>query len=219
MAGPLLPILDEPSEPLVRRIATGLHKVGLAMKHQTWLQAAEDGLSPTQGQILAALAIEGPLSGTELSTRLGVTLPTISDSVRVLVEKKFVGRKPDPRHPRASLIGLTAAGRSRAAKAQSWPEFLASAVSSMSEPEQTAFYSGLVKMIRTLQENGKIPTNRMCISCTHFRPNVHDGPLPHHCALVNAPMGTRHLRLDCAEHEEAGEAERTAAWTRFVGTV
>jgi hypothetical protein len=46
--------LDTP--PLDRRIATGLHKLGLALKHQTWSQASEDGLSPTQGQILVVLA-------------------------------------------------------------------------------------------------------------------------------------------------------------------
>ncbi len=211
-----LRFFEESSEPIEGRIVTGLHKVGLAMKQQTWLQAAEDGLSPTQGQILAALAAGAPLTGTELSKRLGVTLPTVSDSVRALVEKGFVERGPDPRHPRAVLLGLTPAGRGQAAKARSWPEFLATAVSAMSEPEQAAFLSGLVKMIRTLQEGGQIPTNRMCVTCTHFRPNVHEGPAPHHCAFVDAPMAPRYLRLDCAEHVEAPDGERAAAWARFL---
>jgi DNA-binding MarR family transcriptional regulator len=211
-----LRFFDEHSERIDRRIVTGLYKLGMAMKQQTWRNAAESGLSPTQGQILAALATEGPLTGTDLSKRLGVTLPTISDSVRVLVEKSLVERKPDPRHPRASLLSLTPAGRSHAAKARSWPEFLASAVSTLSEAEQEAFWSGLLKMIRTLQENEQIPPSRMCITCTHFRPNVHDGPKPHHCALVDAPMASEHLRLDCDEHEEAPADERRARWEQFM---
>src|SRR5262245_27179251 len=97
---------DESSEPIERRIATGLHKLGLALKHHTWLQAAEDGLSPTQGQILAALALEGRLTATEISGRVGVTLPTISDAVRALIDKKLVDKRPDPRHPRARLLAL-----------------------------------------------------------------------------------------------------------------
>lgn len=213
-----LRFFEQSSEPIERRIATGLHKLGLAMKQQTWLQAAEDGLSPTQGQILAALALEGPLTGTELSKRLAVTLPTISDSARVLVEKMLVERKPDSRHPRASLLALTRAGMARATKAQSWPEFLASAVSTLSEQEQEAFLSGLMKMIRTLQENGQIPTSRMCITCTHFRPNVNVEPLPHHCAFVDAPMAGEHLRIDCPEHEEAPIGERATTWERFMAT-
>lgn len=207
---------DEHSEPLERRVATGLHKLGLAMKHQTWLQAAGDGLSPTQGQILAALALDGPLTGSELAARLGVTLPTVSEAVRALVDKKLVDKKPDPRHPRASLLALTAVGRSRAARASAWPEFLAAAVTSLSAAEQQAFLSGLVKMIRTLQERGQIPTTRMCITCVHFRPNVNEGPRPHHCAFVDAPMAAEHLRLDCADHEPAAADEQARTWERFT---
>jgi DNA-binding MarR family transcriptional regulator len=196
-----LPVFDQHSEPLAGRIATGLHKLGLAMKHQTWLQASEDGVSPTQGQILAALATSGARTGTELGKLLGLTLPTISDSVRVLVDKGLVTKRPDPRHPRASLVELTARGRTRAVKAQAWPEFLATAVDTLSEPEQAAFLAGLVKMIRALQDAGQIPVSRMCVTCTHFRAHVHEGALPHHCAFVDAPMADRHQRLDCAEHE------------------
>jgi DNA-binding MarR family transcriptional regulator len=216
MARRQLTFFDESSEPLERRIATGLHKLGLAMKQQTWLQANEEGVSPTQGQILSAVAISGALSGTELAQRLGVSLPTISDSVRVLVEKQLVAKKPDPRHARASLVELTVAGRAQAAKVRSWPEFLASAVSTMSEAEQSVFLSGLLKMIRTLQENGQIPTNRMCITCVHFRPNVREWAKPHHCAFVDAPMAAHHLRIDCAEHDLAAAEQQAATWERFT---
>src|SRR5688572_16162697 len=201
MAGARLRFFDEHSEPIEGRIATGLHKLGMAMKQQTWLQAAEDGLSPTQGQILAALAIDGALTATALSQRLGVTLPTISDSVRVLVDKQLVDKRPDPSHPRASQLTLTAAGQARASRAAPWPEFLASAVSALSDDERAAFLTGLVKMIRALQERGQIPTSRMCVTCVHFRPDVHDGPRPHHCGFVDAPMAPTHLRLDCPEHD------------------
>jgi DNA-binding MarR family transcriptional regulator len=216
MARRLPVFFEQNSEPIERRIATGLHKLGLAMKHQAWRQANEEGLSPTQGQILAALLVDGPQSGSELSARLGVTLPTISDSARALVEKGLAAKGPDPRHPRASLVTLTAEGRARAAKARAWPEFLAEAAVVLSESEREAFFAALVKMIRSLQEAGQIPLNRMCVTCTHFRPHQHEGPMPHHCAFVDAPMGGRHLRLDCPEHVEAPEEQRAAAWGRFT---
>jgi DNA-binding MarR family transcriptional regulator len=217
--GRSLPTYFETSpETMDRRIATGLYKLGLAMKQQAWLLANEEGISPTQGQILATLSVEGPRSATELSSTLGVTLPTISDSVRVLVDKGLAARKPDPRHPRASLIELTRGGQAQAAKVRTWPDFLASAAGTLSDAEQDAFLSGLVKMIRTLQENGQIPTNRMCATCTHFRPNVHDGPLPHHCAFVDAPMASRHMRIECGEHEQASASDRATAWARFIRT-
>jgi len=207
---------DTSSEPIERTVATALHKLSLAIKHQGWVQAAEDGLSPTQGQILVVLLADGPLSGKEIATKLGVSLPTVSDSVRVLVEKRLARKKPDPRHPRASLVSLTPSGRARAERARSWPDYLAGAVASLSQPEQQAFLSGLLKMIRTLQEDALIPQQRMCITCMYFRPFVHQGIRPHHCGLVDAPMADQHLRVDCPEHEEAPAEEGEATWRRFV---
>jgi DNA-binding MarR family transcriptional regulator len=164
MSSKHLPYFDEHSDPIAARIVTGLHKIGLAMKQQLWQQANEDGLSATQGQILAALVAHGPLTSSELSQRLGVTLPTISDSVRVLTDKQLLTKSKDPRHPRASLLTTTKRGSSLGAHARSWPEFLASAVDDLSTEEQRAFYSGVVKMIRTLQSQGVVPLSGMCVT-------------------------------------------------------
>jgi DNA-binding MarR family transcriptional regulator len=214
-----LPYFDEHTEPIAGRIATGLHKIGLAMKQQAWQRANEEGLSATQGQILAALVSDGPLSGTELRERLGVTLPTISDSVRVLVEKGLATKSADPRHPRASLVTPTRKGVALGARARSWPEFMADAVAELSPEEQRAFYSGIVKMIRSLQEQGLVPLSGMCVTCTHFRPNVHSGARPHHCAFVDAPLAGEELRLDCPEHERAADEEaRKRLYDQFVKT-
>ena len=211
-----LPSFDEATGPIATRIIGGLHKVGLAMKQQSWQQANEDGLSATQGQILAALVSSAPLTGSELGERLGLTLPTISDSVRVLVEKGHVIKSPDPRHPRASLINPTPRGRALGARARGWPEFLADAVATLDDAEQRVFFSGIVKMIRSLQEQGLVPVSGMCVTCVHFRPNVRTGATPHHCALVNAPLAPDRLRLDCPDHELAADAARQQLWDEFT---
>ncbi|MEZ4374402.1 MAG: MarR family winged helix-turn-helix transcriptional regulator [Polyangiaceae bacterium] len=210
-----LPYFEEHSEPIEARIATGLHKIGLAMKQQDWQQANQAGLSATQGQILAALVGEGPLTGSELSRRLGVTLPTISESVKVLVGKQLVLKKPDPRHPRASLLEPTRRGTLLGTTARGWPEFLAEAVGELNGDEQQAFFAGVVKMIRSLQERGQVPLSGMCVTCTHFRPHVRKGSAPHHCAQEDAPLAAAQLRLDCPEHERAEPVQREAAWERF----
>jgi DNA-binding MarR family transcriptional regulator len=211
-----LPYFDENTEPLPARIATGLHKIGLAMKQQAWQQANDEGLSPTQGQILAVLVADGPLTGSELSAKLGVTLPTISDSVRVLAEKGLVTKSRDPRHPRASLLTPTKKGAALGTRARSWPEFIATAIEGLAPEEQRAFFSGVMKMLRTLQEQGLVPLHGMCLSCTHFRTNVRSGPSPHHCALVDAPLASDQLRLECPEHELALPAARNELWEQLL---
>jgi len=210
------PTLDSP--PLDRRIAAGLHKLGLALKHQTWGQANEQGLSPTQGQILAVLATDGALSATEVADRLGIGLPTVSEAVTTLVDKGLVRRTPDTRHPRAKLLRLTAAGTRQSTRSRAWPEFLTQAVSSLTHTEQATLLTALMKMIRTLQVQGQIPVSRMCATCIHFRPNVHRGDAPHHCGFVDAPMAAAQLRLDCGDHAPALEEQQHTTWARFANS-
>lgn len=210
------PTLDSP--PLDRRIAAGLHKLGLALKHQTWGQANEQGLSPTQGQILAVLATDGALSTTEVADRLGIGLPTVSEAVTTLVDKGLVRRTPDTRHPRAKLLRLTAAGTRQSTRSRAWPEFLTQAVSSLTHTEQATLLTALMKMIRTLQVQGQIPVSRMCATCIHFRPNVHRGDAPHHCGFVDAPMAAAQLRLDCGDHAPALEEQQHTTWARFANS-
>jgi hypothetical protein len=93
---------------------------------------------------------------------------------------------------------------------------MAAAVADLSAEEQRAFFSGVVKMIRSLQDQGLIPVSGMCVTCVHFRPNVRPGATPHHCALVDAPLATEQVRLDCAEHELAAEAPRRELWEQFM---
>jgi DNA-binding MarR family transcriptional regulator len=210
------PPLDSP--PLDRRIATGLHKLGLALKHQTWSQASEQGLSPTQGQILAMLATDGALSATEVADRLGIGLPTVSEAVTTLADKNLVRRTPDQRHPRARLLRLTAAGTRLSARTRAWPEFLTQAIGSLTHAEQATLLTALVKMIRTLQVQGQIPVSRMCATCTHFRPYVHRGDAPHHCAFVDAPMAAAQVRLDCGDHAPAPQEQQHTTWARFTNS-
>jgi hypothetical protein len=90
------------------------------------------------------------------------------------------------------------------------------AVGELSAAEQAAFLRGLVAMIRTLQERGRIPVARMCVSCTFFRPFRHDDRTrPHHCAFVDAPFGDGKLRLDCPDHAAAQAEQAEEAWRVF----
>src|SRR5918994_3277180 len=83
-----------PDEPLARRVSTGLAKIGLALKHQAWVEAGGRGLTPTQGQVLALLrANPAGLRLGVLAEQLGVTAATTSDSVTALQRKGLVTKK------------------------------------------------------------------------------------------------------------------------------
>src|SRR5687768_8674695 len=155
-----------PDEPLDRRVTTGLAKIGIALKQQAWAEAGGRGLTPTQGQVLALLrANPDGLRLRALAEQLGVTAATTSDSVTALQRKSLVAKKPTTGDGRGVAVVLTANGSREAAAAAAWPDFLLEAVDELSTAEQATFLRALVAMIRTLQEKGRIPVARMCVSC------------------------------------------------------
>ncbi len=203
---------------LSERVVTGLSKIALALKTQAWAEAGERGLTPTQGQIVALLLArpEGARL-SDLARSLGITAATASDAVSALEAKGLVRKRRSADDARALSIALTAPGRREAQRAASWPDFLLEGVDALAAEEQEVFLRGLMKMIRSLQEKGRIPVQRMCVSCRYFRPNVHaDARRPHHCAFVDAPFGDGQLRLDCTEHQPAEPPDAAESWRAFV---
>ena len=210
-----------PDEPLDRRVTIGLAKIGIALKQQAWAEAGGRGLNPTQGQVLALLrANPDGLRLRILAEQLGVTAATTSDSVTALQRKGLVTKEPATGDGRGVVVLLTPAGVSEAAAAAAWPDFLLEAVSELSTAEQAAFLRALVAMIRTLQEKGRIPVARMCVSCRFFRPFQHSDPVhPHHCAFVDAPFGDAELRLDCLDFQPAPADEAAQNWQTFRASI
>lgn len=199
------------SDSMASRVAVGLNKLGLALKSQAWAGAAGRGLTPTQGQILALLRARGlrALRLTQVAEELAISAPTASDSVRALVEKGLVKKARAKDDARAVALELTPAGCSEAEQAASWPNFLLSAIDILSIREQEALLIGLIKIIGALIERGHIPMQRMCIICRHFQPNVQPDQDPsHRCGFIDAPLGLKHLRLDCPEFEGVDVQDR-----------
>ena len=200
------PAFEEESGPLPARLVTGLAKIGLALKHGERREAGARGLSPTQAQILVLLrGPGGPAAPAGLARRMGVGLPTVSEAVSALVAKGLVRKERSPEDGRSVRLALTAAGGAEADRMAGWPDFLLAGLEALSPEEQEVLLRAVVKLIRSLQEQGRIPVARMCPSCRFFRPMAHpdDPERPHHCAFVDAPFGDRSLRLECPDHVPA----------------
>jgi DNA-binding MarR family transcriptional regulator len=196
--------LDNRDDSIEQRVTVGLVKIGLALKSQSWQDAGPQGLTPTQGQILTLLQSRAPerLRLSMIAAGLAVTSATASDAVTALVEKGLVQKMPSDRDKRAVAITLTPAGKEQAQQVSCWSDFLLGAVDELSEVEQVVFLKGLVKIIRKLQDQGKIPIAQMCVTCNFFQPNHYPDALkPHHCAFVDAAFGDRQLQIDCHDHQ------------------
>lgn len=205
-------------DPLPDRLVTGLSKIGLAMKSRPWRRQGQQGVGPLQVQVLTFLRSRTNQMATvsTIARELSVKLPTASEVIRTLEQKRLVRRRRKEVDNRVVTVHLTAKGAKAGQIESGWPEILAAATHHLSVQEQVGLLTALVKLIRALQLQGEIPVARMCISCEHFRPNAHANmDQPHHCQFLNIPFGDRALRLDCPDYVAAPTAKAQEAWSRF----
>ncbi|WP_206244862.1 MarR family winged helix-turn-helix transcriptional regulator [Novosphingobium terrae] len=206
-------IFDTITEPIARRVTAGLVRIGHVLRSRAWKGATPEGVTPTQGHALGLLReAEGGLSLGAIASMLGISAPTASDAMSALATKGLVVKAPGAK-PRSINLSLTSEGEALAARTSEWPAFLSDAVETLEPAEQAALLRALVKLIRAMQASGDIPVQKMCVTCRYFRPNAHPGTeTPHHCALVDAPFGDRHLRLHCGEHVPAEDDALYEQW-------
>lgn len=211
------PSIDQQALPT--RLVTGLSKIGLAMKSRPWRRQGQEGVGPLQVQVLSFLCGRGTQSATvsTIARELSVKLPTASEVIRTLEQKRLVRRRREDADNRVVSVHLTAKGAKAGRVISGWPEILSAAAQQLSGQEQVALLTILVKLIRSLQAQGEISTARMCVSCEHFRPHAHvDAQQPHHCQFVDAPFGDQALRIDCPDYVAAAAPQAQDAWKRFL---
>jgi DNA-binding MarR family transcriptional regulator len=200
------PALPPGSRDLDTKLVAALERVGQALRFELREHARRQGLTSTQAQILLRLTSEphrrrrvGALAAT-----LDVSQPTVSDAVAALERKGLVERRPDPADARATALQPTSSGIDVVDRLEAWDERVRSEVRDLPEAEKQRSLSLLLDLIAALQRAGVVGIARTCPSCRFFRFN----PRPtasarHYCALLDVPLGSGDLRLDCPEHEPA----------------
>lgn len=194
---------DDSSETLNERLWGAMAKLSLAAHLDYRRQATEEGLSAVQAQTLNILIRDGAIEMGELAASLALTPPTVSDSVAALERRGLVRREPVAQDRRRIRVKLTAQGKRAGRAFTSWPELFQPGIDSLSRAEKELFLRVMIRMILSLLAKGVIQQARMCVTCTYFRPHAHsDAARPHHCNLVDLPLGPNSLRLDCPDHIE-----------------
>lgn len=195
-----------------RQITLALGRLNSYMRGAAWQAAWAGGLTPTQAEILTHLARQGAARNTDLAGVLGVTAATLSASARALVEKGLVSRTPDSSDARVRRLSLTEKGAETVDKLPPGPPALESVLASMSDDSRGQFLRNLAGVLNELEASRAIPSQRMCLSCRHFRPDGADnGSGRHACDELGHVFDDAGLRVDCSEHEmvrETGTARR-----------
>lgn len=180
------------------KIVAGLERIGEVFRVLLWQQSRETGLSPIQIQLLLFLAFheEAKCKIGYLAEEFNLTKPTISDAVKVLVQKELVRRVVDSADSRSHSLQLTASGQRIVDQTGSFADVLTQLIGQLDGERKTVLYESLFMLIYELHRRELITVQRMCKTCRHYH---YDGQI-HYCGLLKIPLEADLLRLDCPEH-------------------
>ncbi|HTN17354.1 MAG TPA: helix-turn-helix domain-containing protein [Chitinophagaceae bacterium] len=182
------------------KIVAGIERLSQVFRTLLWDQAKAQQLSPIQVQLLIFIRYHNPDKNnvSYLAREFGVTKPTISDAVRVLEEKGLVGRIVNETDNRRYSLALSRAGEKAVAASENFTAPFSEWLAQRGQKEKEALWQSLSGLIAALNENGSISIQRHCFNCTHYRKKSNG----HFCTLLEAPLHTGDLRMDCPEHRE-----------------
>jgi DNA-binding MarR family transcriptional regulator len=183
------------------KIVVALERIAEAFRVLLWNESRENALSPIQIQILIFLLFHAEDQGrvSYLAQEFNLTKATISDSVKLLLQKGLIRKSDDPADTRSYVIRLTDEGRKIAQRSANFAAAIEKPLGSLPGEQKEIILSGLLKLIYELNRAGVITLQRMCFTCNHYQSNQGR----HYCRLLQSNLAETDLRVDCAEHEPA----------------
>lgn len=186
------------------KIVAAIERLGHAVHKSLWDLAWQHGLSLTQAQVLLYLVAlpDKYTTVAELSRRFNLKQSTVSDSVRVLLEKGLLERQRDCHDARVSRLRLSHRGQQLAQQLADWVTPLREEVKQLDEKIKATLLDVLLRLIAGLQRAGVIQITKTCTTCGFFEPNRYPDPAaPHHCRLLNRPLHLVELQVECPDHQ------------------
>jgi DNA-binding MarR family transcriptional regulator len=101
------------TNPDAARCAVQLRRAVLVLARRLRPSLQHDGISAAKLSVIGQLYRAGPMTPTELATREGVKLPSLTRLIAELEGDDWLARKAHASDGRRSLLGLTALGRNR----------------------------------------------------------------------------------------------------------
>ncbi len=182
------------------KIIAALERISQAFRVLLWNESKELGLTPIQIQTLIFLRHHSVEKRkiSYLATELGVTKATISETVKTLLEKALIGKEYDPQDSRSFVIRLTPEGKKIAKQTGFFAGHIEKPIGRLEDADKETLFKSLTGIVHHLNQAGVIGIQRMCFTCAYYAQD-RDGT-PHFCKLMNIPLRTQDLRIDCPEH-------------------
>ncbi|WP_236974257.1 MarR family winged helix-turn-helix transcriptional regulator [Membranihabitans maritimus] len=180
------------------KIVVALERISEAFRVLLWNESKQNALSPIQIQILLFLQFH-PRELSKISylaTEFNMTKATISDSVRVLVEKELIEKVKDENDSRSFNLFVTTKGQKIVNQVAGFSNVMEQPISKLSQQQKEVLLLSLIELITKLDQQGIITVQRMCNSCRFYKKT----DTGHFCNFLQQPLQSQELRIDCPEH-------------------
>ncbi|HYF04524.1 MAG TPA: MarR family winged helix-turn-helix transcriptional regulator [Patescibacteria group bacterium] len=179
------------------RIVVALERISEAFRVLLWQESKENSLSPIQIQLLIFLLFHSQerCRVSNLAAEFNMTKATISDSIRVLLQKGLIEKITDETDTRSFWIVLTEKGRAIAQKSATFTASIEQPLHQFSVVQKEILLTSLLELIEKLNKAGIITAQRMCLSCRFYKKDSH------FCGLMERPLAPMELKVDCPEHQ------------------
>ena len=186
---------------LERKIVNGLERLSETLKALLWEKGKAHGISPIQIQILLFVPDHNPdlCNVSSLAREFNVTKATISDAVKVLLQKGLLRKDLSPTDNRRYNLLITSDGRKLVADLSDYSLSVLEEIGTFEQYELAGLFRTLSKLIYQLNQSGVIQVQRICFNCSHYRG---DRRSRHFCSLLEMKLKSEDIRLDCPEFEE-----------------
>jgi len=196
---PVLP--EQRADSITARVALALIRTGTATMTKETLAARSEGLPALQASLLIRIysSPRDQCTVGALAESLGLTPPTISDSLKALVRKGLVDRRRSAKDGRVVFFNTTHRGRDVARRLGQWARPVEASIAEMSREDQGELMKLLTKILHDRVEEGIPIPEAMCVSCENFKmESWQDGV--YRCEGLDRELDPFSLKTDCPQH-------------------
>lgn len=183
------------------KILNGLERIADVLKSLLWEKAKVYGISPIQIQILLFVSDhrQDIANVSYLAKEFSVTKATISDAIKVLINKDLLTKDYSPIDRRRYNLLTTKKGNKLIKDLSLYSRPLSNSMDHLSVKEKEDLFKSISKLIFQLNRIGIIQVQRTCYNCRHYKG---DKSNKHYCKLLEQKLKAQDLRLDCEDFVE-----------------
>ena len=192
--------LSNQNQHIEGKIIAALERVSQAFRVLLWNESKEFSLSPIQVQVLIFLLhhSDEKRKVSYLANEFNMTKATISDTIKTLEQKGLITKTYESHDTRSYTIHLSQKGKGVAQKTALFTSEIQTPIDKLHPSDKENLLLSLIGIIHHLNKTGIITIQRMCFTCSYYRPP--QGEATHFCQLLNSKLADTELRIDCPEH-------------------